>query len=123
MWSRLETAYISRIKDLREHFATYTLNHGLLKEEIDREILEILRGAGEYGILPRDISHQLEIRKLTPWKATQRIRRINKRLDRIIGQKAAEKHAMQWALTSFMREAWGSAKEDLLEKAEDRMKS
>jgi intergrase/recombinase len=35
MWSRLETAYISRIKDLREHFATYMLNHGLLREEID----------------------------------------------------------------------------------------
>jgi hypothetical protein len=27
------------------------------------------------------------------------------------------------ALTSFIREAWGSAKEDLLEKAEDLMKS
>ena len=91
MWSRLETAYISRIKDLREHFETYTLNHGLLKEEIDREILEILRGAGEYGILPRDISHQLEIRKMMPWKITQRMRRINKQLDRLIGQKAAEK--------------------------------
>jgi hypothetical protein len=30
---------------------------------------------------------------------------------------------MQLALTSFIREAWGSAKEDLLEKAEDLMKS
>jgi len=92
-------------------------------DEIDREILEILKNAGAYGILPRDITHQLEIQKLTPWKITQRIRRINKRLDRIIGQKAAEKHGMQWALTSFIREAWDSAKEDLLEKAEDLMRS
>ncbi len=29
---------------------------------------------------------------------------------------------MKWALTSFMYEAWGSAKEDLFEKAEDRMR-
>src|SRR3990170_6778775 len=75
-------------------------------DEIDRDILEILNGAGKYGILPRYISHQLEIRKLTPWKITQRIRRINKRLDRLIGQKAAEKHGMQWAPTSLMSEAW-----------------
>ena len=92
-------------------------------DEIDRDILEILNSAGKYCILPRDISHQLEIRKMTPWKITQRIRRINKQLDRLIGQKAAEKHGMQWALTSFIREAWGSAKEDLLEKAEDLMRS
>jgi len=47
----------------------------------------------------------------------KRIRRMNKKLDRLIGEKAAEKVRKGWALTTFLREAWGSTKEDSLEKA------
>ena len=39
---------------------------------------------------------------------------MNKKLDRLIGQKAAEKVGNGWALTTFLREAWGSTKEDVL---------
>jgi len=39
---------------------------------------------------------------------------MNKKLDRLIGQKAAEKVGKGWALTTFLREAWGSAKEELV---------
>jgi len=38
---------------------------------------------------------------------------VTKRLDAIIGQYAAEKRSRNWALTSFMREAWNSAKDEL----------
>jgi len=79
------------------------------------DILEVLKGAGEYGILPHDVSERLGLRKLTPWKVTQRIYQINRRLDRLLGQRAVEKHGMSWALTSFMRETWGSTKEELEE--------
>ena len=51
---------------------------------------------------------------MSPWQVTQRLRRINKRLDRSLGQKAAEKRGMQWALTSFMSDAWGSTKEEVM---------
>lgn len=37
---------------------------------------------------------------------------MNKKLDRPIGQKAAEKVGKDWALTIFLREAWGSTKEE-----------
>jgi len=39
---------------------------------------------------------------------------MNKKLDCLIGQKTAEKVGKGWALTTFLREAWGSAKEEVL---------
>jgi hypothetical protein len=46
---------------------------------------------------------------------------MDKRLDAILGQRVAEKRGMRWALTSFMSDAWGSTKEELLEKADERI--
>ena len=66
------------------------------------------------GLLPRDLAKRLGSRRVSPWQVTQRLRRINKRLDRLLGQKAAEKRGMRWALTSFMSEAWGSTKEEVI---------
>jgi len=43
---------------------------------------------------------------------------LNKKLDRLIGQKAAEKVGKGWALTTFLREALGSTKKELFEKAD-----
>jgi len=84
------------------------------QDEFDRAILEELRGAGVDGLLPRDLAKRLGSRRVSPWQVTQRLRRINKRLDRLLGQKAAEKRGMRWALTSFMSEAWGSTKEEVM---------
>jgi len=39
---------------------------------------------------------------------------MNKKLARLIGQKAAEKVGKGWALTTFLREAWGSTKEEIV---------
>jgi hypothetical protein len=38
---------------------------------------------------------------------------MNKKLDRLIGQKTAEKRGKGWALTTFLREAWSSTKEEI----------
>ena len=84
------------------------------QDEFDRAILEELRGAGVDGLLPRDLAKRLGSRRVSPWQVTQRLRRINKRLDRLLGQKAAEKRGMRWALTSFMSDAWGSTKEEVI---------
>ena len=83
-------------------------------DEVDRAIIEELRHAGLYGMLPRDVASRLKEYKLKPWNVTQRIRRINKKLDRLIGQKAAEKMGKGWALTAFLREAWGSTRDELV---------
>ena len=87
------------------------------RDEYDQRLLLELRGAGPDGLLPRDIAKRIGSRRLTPWKVTQRLRRINKRLDQLLGQKAVEKRGMAWALTSFMHEAWGSTKEEIQEEA------
>jgi len=58
----------------------------------------------------------LRERKLKPWNVTHRIRRMNKKLDSLIGQKAAEKVGKGWALTTFLREAWGSTEVELANK-------
>jgi hypothetical protein len=84
------------------------------QDEFDRAILDELRGAGIDGLLPRDLAKSLGSRRVSPWQVTQRLRRINKRLDRLLGQKAAEKRGMQWALTSFMSDAWGSTNEEVM---------
>jgi len=58
-------------------------------------------------MLPRDLAFRLKDYKLKPWNVTQRLRRMNKKLDCLNGQKAAEKVGKGWALTTFLREAWG----------------
>jgi len=83
-------------------------------DEVDRAIIEELHHAGPYGTLPRDVASRLREYKLKPWNVTQRIRRMNKKLDRLIGQKAAEKVGKGWALTTFLREAWGSTREEAM---------
>jgi len=81
-------------------------------DEVDRAIIEELHHAGPYGILPRDVASRLKEYKLKPWNVTQRIRRMNKKLNRLIGQKAAEKVGKGWALTAFLREAWDSTRKE-----------
>jgi hypothetical protein len=39
---------------------------------------------------------------------------MNKMLDAILCKRVAEKRGKNWALTRFMREAWGSTKEETL---------
>ena len=73
-------------------------------DEIDQAILNLLRHAPATGILPKDIAR--EVHGITPWQVILRIRRMNKRLDRQIGQKVAEKRGLHWALTSFAETSW-----------------
>ncbi len=73
-------------------------------DEIDQAILNLLKHNPASGILPRDIAR--EVQGVTPWQVTLRIRRMNKRLDRQIGQKVAEKRGLHWGLTSFAEAAW-----------------
>ena len=74
------------------------------RDEVDQAILEVFKASPTSGILPRDIAR--EVCGVTPWQVTLRIRRINKRLDKQIGQKVAEKRGLHWALTSFAEASW-----------------
>jgi len=83
------------------------------RDEKDKEILNELRGAGGYGMLPRDVAARLGDRQFTRFHVTNRMKQMNNRLDAVLGQRVAEKRGKCWALTSFMRSAWDSIKEEL----------
>jgi len=83
------------------------------KDEVDEAIIDELRSAGEAGSLPRDVANELKRYKLNPWNVTQRIRRMNKRLDRHIDKKVAEKRGLRWALTNWTHENLGTTKEEI----------
>ena len=83
------------------------------RDEVDRQILEELRFAGEYGMLPRDIAAKLGDKRFTRFYVTARLKQMNKKLDALLGKHVAEKRGKNWALTSFMRSAWDSTKEEL----------
>lgn len=56
---------------------------------------------------------------LKRWSVTCRIRRMNRKLTKEIGDKVAEKRGRRWAATSFAFKVWGlpeeEVKEELLE--------
>ena len=85
------------------------------QDEVDWEILEELRGAGEYGMLPRDTAARLGDKRFTRFTVTKRLKRMNKRLEAILGKRVAEKRGKNWALTTFMRETWNSTKEEIMD--------
>ena len=85
------------------------------KDEVDEAIIDVLRSAGEAGELPKDIAMNLQRYKLNPWNVTQRIRRMNKRLDRQIAKQVAEKRGLHWALKSWIFENLGATEEEIEE--------
>jgi len=63
-------------------------------------------------MLPRDVTARLGDRRFTRFYVTARLKQMNKKLDAMMGQHAAEKRGKNWVLTSFMREAWDCTKEE-----------
>ena len=85
------------------------------KDEVDEAIIDVLRNAGAAGKLPRDVANELKRYKLNPWNVTQRIRRMNKRLDRHIAKQVAEKRGLRWALRNWTFENIAAAREEISE--------
>jgi hypothetical protein len=50
-----------------------------------------LRGAVEYGMLPRDVAARLGDKRYTRFYVTARLKQMNKKLDAALGQRIAEK--------------------------------
>ena len=96
----------------REELDTFKLVNQTLTPHA-REILEALYRAGPAGKLPRDVAAELAEYKLNPWNVTQRIRRMNKCLDRHIAKMTVEKRGLKWALTKWAYDNWGAAKEEI----------
>lgn len=76
-------------------------------DEVDREIVQVLYEAGSPGVLPRDLAKKLARFEVTRHQISRRLLRMNKRLEKEIGEHVAEKRGWCWALTSFTAEVWG----------------
>ncbi|MGE5555675.1 MAG: hypothetical protein ACM3UY_05355 [Methanocella sp.] len=88
------------------NFEQPLIEHIACRDEVDREILQLLYEAGSSGLLPKDLAIKLAQFKVTRHQISRRIIRMNKRLEKGIGEQIAEKHGWHWALTSFAAGAW-----------------
>jgi hypothetical protein len=81
------------------------------KDEVDREIVQLIYEAGRPGLLPKDMQARLERFKVSRHQISRRILRMNKRLEKEFGEHIAEKRGWHWSLTSFTMEAWNETEE------------
>jgi len=82
------------------------------EDEVDKEILQLLFEAGSPGLLPKDLAAKLERFKITRHQVSRRLLKMNKRLQKNLGEKIAEKRGWHWSGTSFLIEAWGKTREE-----------
>jgi hypothetical protein len=74
----------------------------------DEAILQVLRQSYPEGKLPKDIYLDVRRHGLQYHHVTRRIKRMNKRLQQMIGENAAEKVGAKWSLSRFMMANWGN---------------
>lgn len=107
------------LKDFFEFDQPY-LEKVICKDEVDQVILQRLLEIGNGGMLPSDLAQELKRFRLDRWKVSARIKRMNKKLRKELGQNVAEKRGHEWALTGFTRRIWiASAKEFESEKQKE----
>lgn len=79
-------------------------------DQVDREILQKVREAGDAGILPQDVAvwvNKLGNYRLKYYHVSRRIMRMNRRLHFETGEMLFEKRGHKWALTQFAFESFG----------------
>jgi len=89
------------------HFKKPMIQRIACGDEVDEEILELLREAGGQGLLPKDLAARLSTYKVRRHQVSRRILRMNRKLEKEIGERLVEKRGWHWALTGFAMEVWG----------------
>ena len=100
------------------HFEKPMIHKIACIDEVDVLILEFLYETGNAGLLPKDLAAKLVEFTVRRHQVSRRILRMNKRLEKEIGEKLAEKRGWHWALTSFAFEVWGEV--EVLESEKNR---
>ena len=95
------------------HFEKPMIQEIACVDEVDALILDYLYEAGGGGMLPKDLATKLSEFRIRRHQVSRRIVRMNKRLEKEIGEKLVEKHGWHWALTSFAFQSWGNSEIDL----------
>jgi hypothetical protein len=93
------------------HFEKPMIQKIACADEVDMELLELLFEAGNGGRLPKDLASGLGQFRVRRHQVSRRILRMNRRLERELGERVAEKRGWHWALTNFVFETWGETKE------------
>jgi hypothetical protein len=88
------------------NFEQSLIEHIACSDEVDREIVQLLYEVGSSGLLPKDLQVRLERFKVTRHQISRRILRMNKRLEKELGEYIAEKRGWHWALTAFTVASW-----------------
>ena len=87
-----------------------------VKDQVDREILQKVREAGDVGVFPKDVAewvNKLDAYGLEYYDVSRRIVRMNKRLHFETGKVLFEKRGHKWALTKFAFEVYGVTEEEV----------
>jgi len=88
-------------------------------DEVDAEILELLFQSQPDGLFPKNTASRLFQFRLNRFQVLRRIKAMNRRLEKEIGQHVAEKRGHRWALTGFAVDVWNETKEEAKEKTKD----
>ena len=88
------------------HFGKPMIQRIACGDEVDVEILQLLREAGGVGLLPRNLAARLSAYKVMRRQVSRRIVRMNRKLEKELGERLVEKRGWHWALTSFGNEVW-----------------
>lgn len=94
------------------HFEKPAIQKIACVDDVDCEILELLRESGS-GMLPKDLAANLGQFKMRRHLVSRRIVRMNKRLEKELGEKLVEKRGWHWALTTWAFDVWGDDEKDL----------
>jgi len=87
-----------------------------LKDQVDREILQKVREAGDVGVFPKDVAawvNKLGAYGLKYYDVSRRIVRMNKHLHFETGELLFEKRGHKWALTSFAFDVYGDTEAEV----------
>jgi hypothetical protein len=93
------------------HFEKPMIQRIVCADEVDVEILELLYESGSAGMLPKNLAEGLIDFRVRRHQVSRRILRMNKRLEREVGERLVEKRGWHWALTSFGFNVWGETEE------------
>ena len=100
------------------HFEKPMIQKIAYLDEVDEEILELLYEARNAGMLPKDVATRLESFGIKRHHVSRRIQRMNKRVQKEIGETMIEKRGWHWVLKGFAFEVWGETEETKNFKAE-----
>ena len=93
------------------HFEKPMIQRIACIDEVDTLILEHLYESGNAGLLPKDLAEKLSQFRVKRHQVSRRILRMNKRLEKEVGEPVVERRGWHWALTSFGFETWGDSEQ------------